>query len=238
LIADALEAAGVADDLHKCLWINPLVNKGVYDPGWSCREHALVLGLLSKSLGDRVRVGIGQAFFVQTERARAGVGCVPERQERHAWLEIEDEGILDLSPNLDVSQGAWSRLPFGGIVGSAWRSPGVGQVVICASRAEYAQRLAIATHAAGESVALYWTHETVEVDAELVRHAFTFTDGPLTGELSRSYGPDILSKLTLHLRERASGTARSLMPYTRAKAWKRLDSRQGDAIAEMVALIS
>lgn len=49
MVNDAVERlvrSNVVDELHALLWVQPRVNRGELDLGWSCREHAASIDAL------------------------------------------------------------------------------------------------------------------------------------------------------------------------------------------------
>ena len=95
-------------EIHALLWIEPLVNRGIYDPGWNCRDHALmVAGILAAHLVP-VQIVHGQAMFVagpSGDRPPIGRGQDVNDTTTHTWVEVPSIGIVDISPNLE-SRGA------------------------------------------------------------------------------------------------------------------------------------
>ena len=79
-LAQSLLDDGLVDELHGFLWTEPFANKGTPDDGWSCRDHAVVVGRLLRSAGAEVRIRHGRCMFVQGPGAHGAppVGIGPE----------------------------------------------------------------------------------------------------------------------------------------------------------------
>src|SRR5262249_32563263 len=123
LIPDTFRDKAFLSEIHKLLWIEPRINRGVFDSGWSCREHAFVCACLLLSSGFRPTVVIGKALFIQgPDNGRPPVGLGTQRADTtsHAWLSLPEWGMLDISPNLDIYKPPWRRIQFSGIFGGNW----------------------------------------------------------------------------------------------------------------------
>ncbi len=57
-------------DLHALAWIETFFNKrdGNWDPGWSCRDHSVVLAALLTAKRIEARVVHGLTMFVKAQR--------------------------------------------------------------------------------------------------------------------------------------------------------------------------
>src|SRR2546422_1820170 len=109
----------IADELHALLWTNPYLNEGTVDLGWSCRDHAVVMGALLLRRGVDVAVRQGTCAFVQgptsdglpavaieqgTDPVWSGAPAAHLGDSRllgHTWLYVPSFGDIDLSPNLE-----------------------------------------------------------------------------------------------------------------------------------------
>src|SRR5690242_5536536 len=88
------------DELHHLLWIKPFINRGTWDAGWNCRDHALVVGTILLLGHIECRIVHGTAAFTQGPVAHQDPLLM--WVEHHAWIDI-DGGPLDLSPRLTRS---------------------------------------------------------------------------------------------------------------------------------------
>src|SRR5262245_48295199 len=88
-------------ELHKLLWIEPHVNRGMFDPGWSCREHAVITCCLPLAQGVEAQLTHGKVMYVRGPSGSlppAGLGQALGDLGGHTWLEVGEVGIVDVSP--------------------------------------------------------------------------------------------------------------------------------------------
>src|SRR5262245_59413184 len=86
------------DELHHLLWTEPHENRGQWDEGWSCRNHALIAGAVVSVVHGRCAIVYGEATFVH-----GPVGDCPPigmSVKPHAWLGVDGAGYFDLSLNI------------------------------------------------------------------------------------------------------------------------------------------
>lgn len=117
-------------DLHALAWIETFFNKrdGNWDPGWSCRDHSVVLAALLTAKRIEARVVHGLTMFVQgptTDGAPAvGNGNDPAAGGGHSWVQVPGFGTVDVSPRLSERLDDWRPLPVeGGLIGGDWSIP-------------------------------------------------------------------------------------------------------------------
>src|SRR5690606_22999197 len=87
------------DEVHHLFWIKPFINRGQQELGWSCRDHALTLGLIAAMLGREVVLVTGEAVFVQGPTG--GRNPIGVQQAPHSWFRTAD-GTFDVSWRLDA----------------------------------------------------------------------------------------------------------------------------------------
>src|SRR5688500_7447143 len=80
-------------ELNTALWIEPLVNRGAFDAGWNCRDHAWVTALLACCTGLPGIVFRGGATFISKYGGVSMAVAVPN----HAWAAVDRVGYVDLS---------------------------------------------------------------------------------------------------------------------------------------------
>jgi hypothetical protein len=239
-IIEIIVSKAFLSEIHKLLWIAPLVNKGVPDGGWSCREHALLVSILLRLHALPSAIVFGKAMFVQGPKDNQVPllrGIDTRQQGMHAWLHIEGLGLLDISPNLERFD-AWAGIPFDCIVCDRWMPPDSGRIFQCASLSDYDRQIAEATHANGENRAIYWEAERKHLGASIIRDAARFADSPLSNRLKQEHGGDILVKAALHIIDRSSGRGRSLAGVSQSKAWRIIAERPGkEPVGELLGLL-
>jgi hypothetical protein len=158
-LAQSLLDAGLADELHGLLWTAPFANKGTPDDGWSCRDHAVVVGHLLRSAGADVRIRHGRCMFVQGPGADGappvGIGQEGSSRVGHTWLYAADLGDVDLSPRLQAAQPPWVPVRSPGVVGSSWVAGRATAFSVTTHLREYEAAIGRATGATGELQAVY-----------------------------------------------------------------------------------
>jgi hypothetical protein len=87
---DKLTTTTFLDEIHHLLWIEPGDNRGTWDEGWNCRDHALLSCIVCQLLKMTASVIYGEAMFVQGPTGDAPpVGL---HQQTHAWLGLDGLG--------------------------------------------------------------------------------------------------------------------------------------------------
>src|SRR5258707_15746135 len=90
-----LASEGFLAEIHHLLWTKKFKNRGKVDPGWQCRDHALIVSTLLKLLGHESSVHHGRLMM----------STGPDDYDKpygndvqpHSWNFISDLGIVDLS---------------------------------------------------------------------------------------------------------------------------------------------
>jgi len=195
------------DEIHHLLWIEPVDNRGDWDEGWNCRDHALLCGIVAQLLKLTATVIYGKATFVQGPSEEAPpVGLC---QTTHAWVGLDGLGFMDLSPRLTRCRDPlWRSWPLQCIAMSRCLPDGIFEMA--KSEEDYERRVAAATHLPGRH-AIYFGHEYNAVDLGCVSKAFDVVNSPLSVTLSRKYDATIYPKAAIHLfklfgNRRAKGT--------------------------------
>lgn len=223
-LAETLRDTRLIDELHAFLWTDPFVNQGIVDHGWSCRDHALVVGELLARAGAHVNVRHGKCMFVQgpTPDGAPPVGIgqdVDPRAGGHTWLSVSGLGEVDLSPKLSVRDPRWRPIESSGVVGSSWVAQRPTRFVVTESAHEYGQEIAQATHALNESRAIYFKRRE-EPLGDIANAGLSWANSRLSLRLLRRGLPDDLYvRFAAHLHGLLRGERNSLRRLTRNKAW-------------------
>jgi hypothetical protein len=211
------------DELHRLLWMEPFVNRGEHDGGWSCRDHAVVLGLFLAVHGLPASLARGKCMFVQGPRGSrppVALGQELAQSADHAWLELADR-ILDLSPNLSATgRSAWPGAEFQGIVFDEWQPKGAGRLERCGDPYSYDHAVARATHIEGALVAVYYRAMLVPTDHSSLVNLAAKLDSPLADRVYPEHGRQAYLAATAHLCEFAGGRARPIAGLSQRKAWR------------------
>jgi hypothetical protein len=229
------------EELHHLLWMEACENKGMFDAGWSCRDHAFVVGALLKAVGEEVRLVHGKNIFIQGpagSKPPVGIGQQDHEMSGHSWLKSDTGKIIDLSPRLHSGLPShWAPLGFTGIVHGVWQPEGEGSVAGFTTALRYRQAVAEATHRQGSNVALYLEQFKASFSVSIVTDAVEYINSPLTDRLRELQDPEIYSKCVLHLRGFIDGTRESLTELPQHEAWKYLSGQGAGATDELLHLM-
>jgi hypothetical protein len=226
-------------ELHRLLWIEPFENCGTFDPGWSCREHALLVACVIRANGESVRIAHGKNMFVQGADGPCrpmGFGQKRDAGSGHTWLKSNSDKVIDLSPRLAAAGvTGWRSVECSGIVKGEWLPTGHSNVVTCDSGEEYDEAIALASRHDGVNTAIYWEQTEECLTASLLGKALELVNSPLTDELRKFRDVEIYSKAALHLIEIAAGSGRPLAGVAQRKAWKFIAALSNDATDRLIA---
>src|SRR5262249_54164376 len=229
-------------EVHALLWIDPFVNRGVYDPGWNCRDHALIVAGILAANSVPVQIVHGRVMFVLGPSGSyppVGRGQDVDDSRTHTWVEVPSIGIVDISPNLRTRDHAkWRPTNFDGIIASRWIPEDnciVRQVV---SAFEYEREIALATHRQEQCSAVYWGRDKDVFSPKLFKNAFDYANSPLTDKLRQNFQQSIYAKITLPLIDRTRGFGRSLATVSRNKAWQIISRRPDNTVEELTKLLA
>jgi len=92
---DRLLGSRVVDELHALVWTRPIVNRGTFDPGWSCREHAASIAALLTLEGVPVHLRHGRCMFIQGAAGNNPPICYG--QESSSGLKRTSTGRFELA---------------------------------------------------------------------------------------------------------------------------------------------
>ena len=218
---------GFLTEVHHLLWVDPFDNDGVWDEGWNCRDHALVVGCLLKLMRHGCAILHGEACFVQ-----GPVGAAPPQAlavPAHSWLGIDNIGFLDVSPRLSkVQYPDWRGWPFQCVLRR--RCVPTGRLVLARTRSEYERQVGEATRADGARAAIYFGKKYQEVTKGLLLDAFARINSPLTDRLRQRHDDCVYAKAVLHLYDFLNGDADTLTGIPQEEAWERVAARKGNAV--------
>ena len=196
---------------------------GEFDPGWNCREHALVMALMLKSGDTYPKIASGKCMFVQgpvAGNAAFNIGQDDYSKSGHNWLVHSKFGLIDVSPALHTKEHRF-REPFNGIFNRVWLPPGKERVsvVLCHELAEYIEKIERARRAMGHSTAVYLHLNELEVTEKLIKSPFKFLNSRFSTEIKSRYGADFYPAVAHHLHDFMLGRTDSLISMGRLQAW-------------------
>ena len=196
---------------------------GELDPGWNCRDHALVMALLLKSGDNYPKIANGKCMFVQgpiSGNPSLEIGQESGYSSGHNWVIHSKFGHIDVNPTLQLKHHRFSA-PFNGVFNRVWLPPGKDRVsvVVCDSPADYESEIQKATHAMSHSTAVYLHLDDLEVSEEMIKSPFKFLNSRISNEIKKRFGPDFYIAVARHLHGYMLGKKNSLVGQARLKAW-------------------
>ncbi len=229
---------GLLNELYHFLWTESFINHaGIYDPGLSCRDHALISVLLFRIWGYRPSIITGKMAIVIGEkngRRPFGVGHDP-----HAWLIVEKNDIFDLSikPFAPLELGR-NKIPIIGVFENEWAPKGKGILQIAKNEYDYKLKINIASNTPNRAFAIYLEDKQLLFSKQSVTNTFKSINTPLTDRLREKFDESIYSKLVLHLFDLSRNKVKSLTTLTKDKSWEEINSNTSydDAIARIIDL--
>jgi hypothetical protein len=232
----------VINELHGLLWDKPRLNRGEYDPGWSCRDHAVAIAGIISLNGLAGGLRHGRCFFIQGASADGppvGVGQESSSRSGHTWNWIEGFGDLDLSPRLNERDGQWRPVStLFGIIGSTWSVRDLHtDVVVCRTRREYDNAIARASYLRNAGRAVYWIIREEPFRPELLVDGAVNINSPRTRRIIELAGKNAYVKLVVHLHGVQRGTRKPLSGVSFARAWTRIGEISDQQAGELVHLL-
>jgi hypothetical protein len=215
----------VAEVNHLCQVPAIVRADGKRDEGWSCGLQAYLMGLALSADKFTCTVIVGRAFFIvgpSVNQTPVGLNVDP-----HAWLMIEDNGTLDVSPSFDQTDASllreWHRTT---IVRN--RCIPSGRYVIAYSEEQYEQEIALASCANQQRTAIYFGGRHDEMNTLALQRAALIADSPLTEDLVLQYSDTVLFAAGRHIYDLAYGHTEPLLGLSRDRAWKALSKIRRD----------
>jgi hypothetical protein len=223
-VATALQDARLVDELHAFLWTDAFVNGATPDDGWSCRDHAVVVGQLLISLGADVSIRHGKCMFIQgpgSDGAPAvGIGQEGASRAGHTWVTTADIGDVDLSPKLAARQLPWRPVQSTGVVGSSWVAERAALFAMTTKLTEYEAEIARATDATDQLQAIYLTRREEPFTADIAQAGLSWANSRVSLRLlERGLPDDLYVRFAAHLLGLLSGERRPLRGVSRNRAW-------------------
>ena len=223
----ALQEPEFLAEVHHLFWIKPFINHGQQELGWSCRDHALCLGLIAAMRGADVVLVTGEAFFVQgPSGGRSPVGI---QQAPHSWLRTAD-GTFDVSWRLDTVRNIpqWKPWNARGVLAGKVAPAGAASFLSTTDRVRHTHSVNGATHLENGRVAAYLAETVDSLDAGLLSRQYAWVNSPLTDRLKK-IGPNLYSAAALHLLSCLDG-GESIRNLDQNAAWSALAIRYPDAL--------
>lgn len=219
-------------ELHHLLWIKPLVNNGIKDDGWNCRDHAYIVAGIAQVLGFKASIIYGKAAFIHgSYGAIAGMG---RDLKMHSWAAVDGAGFYDLSVRLSWIEDfpEWKDWETAGLAGNGFLPSGRVVFKMTLNEYDFQNAMNAATHLEGVNSAIYWGGSFSELTASDIENAPKKCNSPLTDKLRATFGErqDLYAKAILHLVEYLQGKIESVVKLPQMEAWEKIASRPGDAV--------
>jgi hypothetical protein len=238
-IIAALTRPDFLAELHHLLWTEPFSNRGVWDEGWNCRDHAVVVGFLMAMSGHFPYLLGGKCMFVQgPSDGRPPVGF---QQSPHVWLGSNLGGCFDLSVRLTGVRHPkfnFPDWPVQAIAGSKCVPTDTIGFSHTALPEKYEKLTAAAGHVQGVQMAVYLRQaEPLAFTRELLRTASDFSNSPLTDRLRDQCGPcpGWHARAAMHLHDFLNGRTASLAKLAQGKAWEAVAQKYPEALETISA---
>lgn len=225
-------------ELHHFLWTPAQVIGDAVDAGWSCRDHALVVGILLESFGYKAMLAHGEALFVRGPSGKSPSVCFTQRP--HHWLLVQEVGAMDLSVKPDFASGGEQiRFPLRTLFANQWHPRGKGRVIFINDAKAFARAEEALPQQRNHATAVYLTKEAEHIHEGHINYSAGWIGSALTGLLEAQYGNPVAlyAALMLHLHAFVSGNAPSLADLSFGESWKRLYGRQEQAVAHARRLL-
>jgi hypothetical protein len=217
-----------------------MVNRGIFDLGWSCREHTFIVCCLVLAQGVETQLTRGKVMYVRGPSGSlppAGLGQKWGSHAGHTWLEVGEVGVVNVSPSLAGGKHPhWPSVTSSGMLGSQWRPCGGGQFIQYRSAQDYEDQIAIGSHQEHGLRAVCLLISREKLTSGMIVEAWKYINSPLTDSLRKRFDPAIYAKAVPHFADRLEGRGRSLAGVSRNKGWSIIASRAGNATEEVIRM--
>lgn len=244
MIAEQLEmiSSEVLKEAHALLWSAPLMNNGILDAGWNCRDHAIVFIALLKILGKDAAIAHGKNMLVKGPGPNShpmGYGQDSTHGHGHTWILASPDTIFDYSLRLpDAKLGKkWKGLKDPVVEAGVCRTVDNADVILTRSAQDYENEIAIGTRAQGSFRVVYLLVGTEIFRPEMLMDPFAWIDSPLSNKIVERYTRDIYIKLVMHLHDLAKDRVRSIAHKSQTGAWNTIARRQTDDVETFFRLM-
>ena len=216
--------AAFKKEINHLLYSNSFTGSdGEFDPGWNCRDHALVMALMLKSGENYPKIANGKCMFVQgpvSGNAAFGIGQENHYTSGHSWLVHSKFGLIDVSPSLQSKEHRF-REPFNGVFNRVWLPPGKERVsvILCHDPHDYEGEIKKASHKMAHTTAVYLYLDDLEVSEKLIKSPFKFLNSRFSTEIRNRFGADFYPAVAKHLHDFVLGKNNSIISQGKVKAW-------------------
>lgn len=228
-------------EAHALLWTDPVMNRGVFDVGMNCRDHALVFAALLKAHGTDAAIASGKNMIVwgpRNGREAIGLGQEQDVGVGHSWAITEAGDLYDYSLKLpDTKRDA----RFKGLTAPLVERSQCGNVpnarVLLTRQADtFTNQMNAASQVPDQILVAYLVTRIEAFTPQLLANPRSWLDSPLSNRIASRYTPDIYVKLVMHLIEFSRGEARSLTGKSQIGAWNTIARRSDEDLTRYLQL--
>lgn len=216
----------IAEVHHLCKTPACTAADGRRDEGWTCRLQAYLMGLALSAERIPCVVVFGRAGFVvgpAGEHPPVGIDVDP-----HAWVMVERNGTLDVSPTFDHTDSPLMR-EWGSATILRDRCLPSGNFIMARSDQEFENEVARASYAETRRTAIYLGKRYDEMDQAALDNGALIAGAGLTDEIVANHSEAVLLAAGRDLYELARGRAMPLTTKSRDSAWQHLaDKKHND----------
>ena len=227
----------VVDELHALLWSMPRTNNGVFDAGWNCRDHSLVVAAF-KFLSGEVSIPYivhGKSMLVlgpSYGNNPAGFGQDSKLQEGHTWNLSANGAIYDYS--LSVPRGKkhqeWRRVKDPIIEEGSCRNLKAAEVIESSNRRDYEGSIAVGSKKEDGFRICYLPVRRERFSPKMLLKPFQWLDSPLSNKMHMRYDETIYVKIVMHLLDFAHGRTKSIAHKSQIGAWNTVARRSDEEV--------
>lgn len=223
-------------ELHHFLWDEPHVNRGTFDVGWNCRDHAWIVSLLARAAGFRETIVFrGKAIFAAPRQAATQRFVLTVAT--HSWVGIPDHGQIDLSVKSECRyDGRVNRLRIGVLFLDRFVGASPAKFVPLPDYTALPRAMDW-LETTGRSVGIYALGPEYDgLQPEIITGAADYINSPLTDWLKQRFdADDAYAALFLHLLTLLKGGRKSYANLARAEAWQRVVEDHANPIDEAIS---
>ena len=220
------------NEVHHFFWTDPFNNQGEYDFGYNCRDHAFVTALLLKIWEYDPKLIYGKLTLV--------IDNLPIPVYRHAWLEIKDHGICDLSiKKYTQTILGVIEIPIKGIFDNDWHPKEKGKLFLTRNEDEYLRTIDKVTKMGHHAYAIYFKQDNDLFTKNFINDPFKSIDTPILGSLrKKNFDNSIYFKLVLHLHDLSRKKVHTLKKFRYDESWEKINNniKYDNAIERVITL--
>jgi hypothetical protein len=235
-------STSISKELHSILWSKPFVNNGLYDGGWNCRDHALVIGGLISILGRKIGISHGKNMMVKGPTKHfppIGYGQDGNMGAGHSWIVDESLTIFDYSLKLPKGKKnkQWKSYSDPIVENTKCNNVKGATIVVTNNLNDYESEIASSTHIDDGFRIIYYQEKYELFNPSKALDPFHWIDSPLSNKMKLRYPKGIYVKIIMHLHELISGKAKSVAKKSQIGAWNTISKRSEEDIQRYVEII-